>query len=77
MRAAAPGRLPPESAGVHAVQADAGRLGAAALTPKQGPTRRETRRVFVPSKPTQVGLEPRHAPLSGNRSTYPTIGGLS
>ena len=35
--AAAPGRQPPEPPGVRAAQADAGRLGAAALTPKQGP----------------------------------------
>jgi len=42
--------------------------------PKQGPTRRETRRVFVPSKPTQVGLEPRHSPLSEGRSPYSAIG---
>jgi SAM-dependent methyltransferase len=45
-RAAAPGRLPPESAGVRAVQADAGRLGAAALTPKQGPTHSEGRSLY-------------------------------
>jgi len=41
-----------------------GNRAAAPGRPKQGPTRRETRRVLVPSKPTQVGLEPRHSPLS-------------
>lgn len=47
--AAAPGRLPPESAGVRAVQADAGRLGAAALTPAQGPTLPEGRSPYPAS----------------------------
>jgi hypothetical protein len=45
--------------------------------PKQGPTRHETRRVFVPSKPTQVGLEPRHSPLWEGRSPYSASGVLS
>ena len=41
---------------------------AAALTPKQGPVRRETRRSFVPSMPARAGMEPRPSPLSEGRS---------
>ncbi len=32
---------------------------------------------LVASKPTQVGLEPRHSPPSGGRSRYAAIEGLS
>ena len=50
---------------------------AAALTPKQGPVRRETRRSFVPSMPAQAGTEPRRSPLSEGRSPYAASGVLS
>jgi len=45
--------------------------------PKSGETERETRPAFEPSKPTQVGLEPRLSAPSGGRSRYSSNGGLS
>ena len=48
-RAAAPGLPAAELAGVRAVQAGAGRLGAAALTPAQGPTLPEGRSPYPAS----------------------------
>jgi hypothetical protein len=48
-RAAAPGLPAAELAGVRAVQAGAGRLGAAALTPKPGPTLSEGRSTYSAS----------------------------
>ena len=70
-RAAAPGRLPPESAGVRAVQADAGRLGAAALTPKQGPTLSEGwRRISIPRLLGECPPERPPACKPAGRSPY-------
>ena len=45
--------------------------------PKPARAIRETRLAFVPSKPTQVGLEPRHSLPSGDRPMYASDEGLS
>ena len=44
--------------------------------PKQGPTRRGTRRAFVPSMPAQAGMEPRHSLPLRDRPTYSSGEGL-
>jgi hypothetical protein len=45
--------------------------------PKPASASRETRLALVASKPTQVGLEPRHSLPSGDRSTYSSDEGSS
>jgi len=45
--------------------------------PKPAPARRETRLALRPSKPAQAGMEPRPSFPSGDRSTYPSIEGLT
>jgi hypothetical protein len=40
------------------------------------PPRRETRLLFVPFKPAQAGLEPRHSAPSGGSPVQPGVGAL-
>lgn len=47
----------------------------AALEPARA--NRETRSALMPSKPTQVGLEPRHSLPAGDRRAYSSDEGLS
>ena len=45
--------------------------------PKPARANRETRLALVPSKPTQVGLEPRHSLPARDRRAYSSDEGLS